>query len=173
MRPMTRDEVRAAIVNTDPPGSRVRLPTWFDEIDWDRLEYLGWRDQRSPRRVYLVTEIDGAAVGVLLEQTPTRAELGSRAMMCDLCRSSRRFNEVALFTARRPSKDRRQRLSGRGLHLCADLDCNVNANRKPSVGRYDPATDELIADRRAGLRARTAAFLVATSETQQTVRRPR
>ncbi|MDG3013265.1 FBP domain-containing protein [Speluncibacter jeojiensis] len=160
---MTRDEVRGAIVNMDPPGGRVRLPTWFDEIAWHKLEYLGWRDQRSPMRAYLVAEVDGAAAGALLRQVPSRAELGSRAMMCDLCRFTRRFNEVAVFTARRASRDKRQRLSGRGLHLCTGLDCNVNVNSKTHLGPLDPTLDELIAARRDGLHVRTAAFLGRTT----------
>ncbi|PPJ15690.1 FBP domain-containing protein [Nocardia nova] len=164
MRAMSRAEVRAAIVNTDPPGSRVRLPGWFDEISWDALEYLGWRDPRSPMRAYLVAEVDGAATGVLLRQAPARAELGSRAMMCDLCRFTRRFNEVSVFTARRAAKDKRQRLSGRGLHLCSGLDCHANVKRAVPLGPLDPPADELIRQRRSGLRSRTIAFLRVISE---------
>lgn len=34
MRPMTREEVRGAIVNLDPAAKRVRLPARFDNVRW-------------------------------------------------------------------------------------------------------------------------------------------
>lgn len=63
MRPMTREEVRGAIVNLDPAAKRVRLPARFDDVRWHRIDYLGWRDPSSPKRAYLVTEADDRARG--------------------------------------------------------------------------------------------------------------
>ncbi|MQP36141.1 FBP domain-containing protein, partial [Rhodococcus erythropolis] len=48
MRLMTRDEVRGAIVNLNPPQTRVRLPSRFDDVTWHKIDYLGWRDLRAP-----------------------------------------------------------------------------------------------------------------------------
>lgn len=171
MRAMTRSEVRAAIVNLDPAQKKVHLPTWFDEVQWHRIDYLGWRDLRAPMRVYLVADIDDRAFGVVLRQNPNQAVLGSRAVMCDLCRFARRFNEVSLFTAQRPSKDKRQRLSTLGLHVCTDLDCSVNVHSKPIVGPLDPPVAETIERRRRGLRERTETFLRSVSELDRTTRR--
>lgn len=170
MRPLTRAEVRAAIVNLDPAQKKVHLPTWFDEVHWRRIDYLGWRDLRAPMRVYLVADVDDEAFGVMLQQNPNQAVLGSRAVMCDLCRFTRRFNEVSLFTAQRPSKDKRQRLSKLGLHVCTDLDCSVNVHSKPIVGPLDPPAEETIERRRQGLRERTAAFLRSVSDPDRTAR---
>ncbi|MBF6572693.1 FBP domain-containing protein [Nocardia farcinica] len=172
MRPLTRDEVRAAIADTDP-GERVRLPTWFDEVTWDRIDYLAWRDPRAPVRAYLVTDIDGTALGALLRQCPSQPALASRALMCDLCRATRRFNEVSLFTARRPAKDKRHRLSTRGLHLCTDLDCHTTVTTPPPTGPHDPPAADVIAARREGLRARTAAFLCSITDTRRPTTRRR
>ncbi|MGF7120493.1 hypothetical protein J2X34_000896 [Rhodococcus sp. BE178] len=80
---MTRAEVRAAIVNLDPAQKKVHLPTWFDEVRWHRIDYLGWRDLRAPMRVYLVADVDDEAFGVILRQNPNQTALGSRAVMCD------------------------------------------------------------------------------------------
>jgi hypothetical protein len=167
---MTRDEVRGAIANLDPAESKVRLPAWFDRVAWDKLDYLGWRDPRAPMRAYLVTDIDGTASGVVLRQSPSRAEHDRRAVMCALCQFMRRFNEVALFAAPRPSTDKRQRLSTLGILLCTDLDCATKVHSAPVTGPLDPPVDEIIQARREGLRARTVAFLRSVSGTRRTVR---
>ncbi|MER6914070.1 FBP domain-containing protein [Streptomyces sp. NPDC000594] len=173
MRPMTREEIRGAIVNLDSTDNRVRLPTWFDDVRWDRVDYLGWRDLRSPQRAYLVTEADDQALGVLLRQAPNDAAHGSRAMMCDLCRFTRRFNEVSLFTARLPSRDKRERLNTVGLLLCTDLDCAVKLHSKPIRQPFDPPVEEMIERRRVGMRSRTITFIHSVSERERTTRRKR
>lgn len=159
MRPLSRDEVRGSIMNLDPPTTRVRLPAWFDEIRWARIDYLGWRDTRAQQRVYLVADVDGEARGVVLRQNPSQPTLAARAVMCDLCRFTRRFNEVALFTAPRASADKRRRLSAVGLLLCADLDCVRAVHRTPVTGPHDPPPEQVVASRRHGLRTRTVDFL--------------
>ena len=171
MRSMTRAEVRASIVNLDPVQKRVHLPVGFDEVRWPRIDYLGWRDLRAPLRVYLVADVEGEALGVMLRQNPNQAAHSSRAVMCDLCRFARRSNEVSLFTAPRPSRDKRQRLSTLGLHVCTDLDCSVNVHSKPIVGPLDPPAEETIERRRQGLRERTAAFLKSASHPEREARR--
>lgn len=171
MRPMTRDEVRTAIANLDPMQKKVHLPTWFDDVQWSRIEYLGWRDLRTPMRAYVVADVDDQALGVVLRQNPNQAVLGSRSVMCELCRFTRRFNEVSLFTAQRPSLDKRQRLSVRGLHVCTDLDCNVMVGIKPLVGPLDPPAEETIERRRQQLRERTTAFLRSVADVERTAQR--
>ncbi|WTZ61214.1 FBP domain-containing protein [Streptomyces sp. NBC_01387] len=170
---MTREEVRGAIVNLDPTEKRVRLPAWFDDVRWHRIDYLGWRDLRAPKRAYLVTEADGQALGVLLRQAPNDAAHGSRAMMCDLCRSTRRFNEVSLFTAQRPSRDKRERLNELGLLLRTDLDCAVKMHTKPIRQGFDRPIDEIIGARREGLRSRTIAFIRSVSDAGRNARHRR
>ncbi|MER7024744.1 MULTISPECIES: FBP domain-containing protein [Streptomyces] len=167
---MTREEVRGAIVNPDPAAKRVRLPVWFDDVRWHQIDYLGWRDLRAPQLAYLVTEADGQAWGALLRQAQNRATPGSRAVMCDLCRSSRRFNEVSLFTARRPSRDKRERLNARGLLLCTDLDCAVKVNTEPVRQGSGPEAGDRVEERREGLRSRTIAFIRSVSDAERTTR---
>ncbi|WGX99024.1 FBP domain-containing protein [Nocardioides sp. L-11A] len=173
MRPLTRAEVRDCIVNLYPATARVRLPAWFDDTRWDRIDYLGWRDTRAQQRAYLVADIDGAAQGVMLRQNPSQPALATRAVMCDLCRFTRRFNEVALFTAPRASTDKRRRLSAVGLLLCADLDCVRNVHRTPTTGPHDPPAEQIVAARRSGLRERTADFLRSVPDTAATRRSSR
>jgi hypothetical protein len=170
---MTREEIRGCLVNPDPAEKKLRLPAWFDDVRWDRIDYLGWRDLRAPQRAYLVTEAAGQPLGVLLRQAPNDAALGSRAVMCDLCRSSRRFNEVSLFTARRPSRDKRQRLNAVGILLCTDLDCAVKINAKPLRGPHFLERGDHLEERREGLRSRAITFIRSVAETDTAVRRGR
>lgn len=172
MHPLTRDEVRRCVVNLDPPSARVRLPAWFDDIRWERIDYLGWRDTRASQRAYLVGVVDGETVGALLRQSPNKPALASRAVMCDLCRFTRRFNEVSLFTAARASLDKRRRLSTVGLLLCTDLDCVRNVHRTPTTGPHDPPPEQIIENRRSGLRSRTTDFLRSVPDTVDVTRRP-
>lgn len=159
MRPMTRDEVRASIVNLYPATARVRLPAGFDDTRWDRIDYLGWRDTRSRHHAYLVADVDGRAYGAILRQNPNQSALASRAVMCDLCRSTRRFNEVSLFTASRASTDKRRRLSTVGLLLCTELDCVRVVHHAPATRSHDRPPEQIIEARRSGLRTRTIDFL--------------
>ena len=85
MRPLTRQETRHAFRNTTTQETKaLRLPATFDTLDWSRLDYLGWRDPRSPLRAYLVALVDDVPHGVMLRQSATRNELASRAVMCVL-----------------------------------------------------------------------------------------
>jgi hypothetical protein len=160
VRPLTRQETRDAFRNTTAHERKVlRLPGAFDSLAWDRLDYLGWRDPRSPLRAYLVALVDDEPHGVLLRQSATRNELANRAVMCALCRFTRRFNEVALFSAARPGDDRRGSLDTLGIYVCTDLDCHTSVHSTPLPGPLDPPAEEIVRARRDGLRARTGAFV--------------
>lgn len=168
MRPMTRDEVRSSIVNLYPATARVRLPAGFDDTRWDGIDYLGWRDTRSRHRAYLVADVEGQACGALLRQNPNQAVHASRAVMCDLCRSTRRFNEVSLFTASRASTDKRRRLSTIGLLLCTELDCFQMVHHAPAARAHDRQPEQIIEARRSGLRSRTIDFLRSVPDASRT-----
>jgi hypothetical protein len=171
VRPLSRAEARSAIVNTEPSEGRIRLPAGFDALRWDDLDYLGWRDPRAPQRAFLVAEgADGRALGAVLRQSPSHAETGGRAVMCALCHFTRRFNEVALFAAPRPSSDKRRRLSTVGILVCTDLDCGRNVLATPVRGPLDPPAEEVVRARRAGLRTRTLAFLHGLTDGTGTAR---
>ncbi|WP_328694670.1 FBP domain-containing protein [Streptomyces sp. NBC_00342] len=60
---MTRDEVRGAIVNPSPAEKKVRLPARFDDVRWHRIDYLGWRDLRAPKRAVITEANDQPGPG--------------------------------------------------------------------------------------------------------------
>ncbi len=124
MRPLTEDQVRAALVNaTRDERERLAVAADFLFVDWDHLDFLAWRDPRTRSRGYIITEHGGEAVGVVL-----RAADGSghaRSAMCNLCHTLQPGNQVALLTARKAG-DAGDRGDSVGTYVCADLSCHEN-----------------------------------------------
>jgi hypothetical protein len=74
MEQLTDSGIRKSFVNaTRSEVSALNLPAGFARLDWDNLDYLGWRDPKMPQRGYLVTPLDGKPVGVLLRAPETSA----------------------------------------------------------------------------------------------------
>lgn len=123
MRALTEADVRAGFVNADADELRVmEMPHDFVLTDWDYLDFFAWRDPSVPRRGYILAEIDGGIVGVVLRATDTgRARNG----MCNICHSLQPGNQVALFSARRAG-DAGARGDSVGTYICADLSCHEN-----------------------------------------------
>ncbi|MCT1478967.1 FBP domain-containing protein [Microbacterium sp. p3-SID336] len=161
MRTWTVAELRTALRNaSDRERRTMQLPKGMVP-DWPQLDYLGWRDPRAPQRGYLFVERDGALEGILLRHSRVAA-VPSRAVMCTLCRIPRRFDQVVLFTATGESSERA--LSSRGTQLCADLDCHTRVNALRPTSPLEPEAEELVAERRAGLRERAQAFVADVLE---------
>jgi len=155
MRPLTEDQVRAVLVNASPDErDRLAVAADFLFVDWDHLDFLAWRDPRTRSRGYIVTERDGAAVGVVL-----RAADGSghaRSAMCNLCHTLQPGNQVALLTARRAG-DAGDRGDSVGTYMCADLSCHENVRLAAPLA---PNEIRASVDRRIdGTRHRVEAFV--------------
>ncbi len=61
MEPVSAAEIRGGFVNsTKSLVKAMTLPRDFDELPWESLDYLGWRDPKAPARAYLVVPRDGA-----------------------------------------------------------------------------------------------------------------
>jgi hypothetical protein len=75
MDPLTEKQIRASFVNASRrEANDATLPVLAD-LDWDRLDYLGWRDRRAPLAAYAVVPVDGEPVGVLLRSAAFVAEV--------------------------------------------------------------------------------------------------
>ena len=69
MLPVSENDIRASFVNaTRKELGDLALPPGFADLNWDRLDYLGWRDPKYAKRAWLVVPVDGAQVGVVLRQ---------------------------------------------------------------------------------------------------------
>lgn len=130
MRPIDEREIRASLINASrKEASSLNLPAGLAEIDFDRLDYLGWNDPKFARRAYVVTEVDGVLTGVLLQRAEQR--VASRAQ-CSWCDDVTLRNDVQLFTARKAGA------AGRngdtiGTLACAEFGCSHNVRRLPPL----------------------------------------
>lgn len=162
MQPLTPADIVGSFVNTTKgEASRVPMPGLHDVL-WNEREYLGWRDQQSPQRGYLVHWVDERPVGLVLRASEFSLRPGIAAM-CAWCRITRRSDEISLFSAPRAGQ------SGRdgntiGTYACDDLACShLIRILPPATPLQDP--DELLASRIEGLVSRVQAFTADVMKT--------
>ena len=158
MRPASQQDIRACMANCSAgEASRMVFPAGFDDIRWENLEYLGWRDPKAPLRGYLVvrTDGDGDVVGIALRAPDG---VSRKSVMCTLCHSTHSGGNVALFVARRGGPAGRNGNTV-GTYICADLECSRYARlAKPTPSVWpEPGVD--IEQRINGLQHRTVAFV--------------
>ena len=156
MLPITEKSLRASFVNASRKEvGDLSLPSDFETIDWDQLDYLGWRDPKIGRRAYVVVpSLDGDLIGILLRQAD--ASPRSRAQ-CSWCQDVKLPNDVVLFTARRSGKAGRNGNTV-GTLICEDFQCSRNVRTTPPLA-YEGFDVEAARQKRIdGLQLRAAAF---------------
>lgn len=167
MHALTEQQIRAAFVNASRrEAANATLPD-LDAVDWDNLDFLGWRDRRAPLSSYVVAEVDGELIGVLLraaERTGKR-----RKAVCGWCEDVIATDDVGLYVARRAGAAGRKG-DTIGTLLCTDFRCSTNVRRKPTRTEAGQATDEELLIMRelriAGLQERSARFLREVARTR-------
>ncbi|WP_413318190.1 FBP domain-containing protein [Agrococcus sp. 1P02AA] len=156
MLPITTTDLRAAFVNASRKEvSSITLPDWFDDADWDALDYLGWRDPKIARRAYVVAPtLDGEPVGILLR----RADAAPRARaQCSWCQDVRLPNDVAFYSAKLAGAAGRNGNTV-GTLLCEEFECSRNVRTLPPLA-YEGYDREAARLRRIDeLRMRAAGF---------------
>lgn len=155
MNRLTESDLRASIVNaTKREVADLSLPLDFAETAWDRLDYYGFRDRKSPRRAVVVAELDGRPVGVMLRQaeaTPrTRAQ-------CSWCQDVNLTNEVVFYAAKRAGEAGRKG-DTIGTLLCAEFGCSANVRKLPPMAYIGFDVEAARLARIEGLRERSSAF---------------
>ena len=129
MQNLTEAQIRASFINTTrSERTRASMPD-FDELVWDKLDYLGWRDRKQPQIGYVVGVVDGEPVGVMLRQSDTRPR--SRAQ-CTWCTDVTLPNDVVLFAARRAG-DAGRRGDTVGTLVCSGFECSRNVRKLPPL----------------------------------------
>ncbi|MDT0158282.1 FBP domain-containing protein [Microbacterium sp. ARD32] len=156
MRPIDERAIRASFRNASRKEvSSLNLPPDFDEIDFEKLDYLGWFDPKMPKRAYVIAEIDDGNVGILLQRTEQRTV---RRAQCAWCDDVTLRNDVQFFSARKAGA------AGRngdtiGTLICANFGCSANVRKLPPLA-YEGYDRELARDlRMLRLREHVASFV--------------
>ncbi|WP_300265678.1 FBP domain-containing protein [Microbacterium sp.] len=130
MRPIDEREIRASLINASrKEASVLSLPPALSEIDFEQLDFLGWSDAKFARRAYVVTEVDGALTGILLQRAEQRVL--ARAQ-CSWCEDVTLRHDVQFFSARKAGP------AGRngdtiGTLACSEFGCSKNVRRLPPL----------------------------------------
>lgn len=168
MTPLTDAQIRASFVNaTRREITHANLPD-LDELRWDRLEYLGWRDRKAPLVAYVVAELEGVPTGIVL-RAADRSGGRTRQAMCAWCEDVVEIDDVGLFTARRAGAVGRKGDSI-GTLICGDFRCSKNVRRTPTASEAGSNIAEvrelIVADRIEGLRERSTTFVAEVARTR-------
>jgi hypothetical protein len=85
MRQITPEQIRSSFINASrSEAAKLNLPKEFDALEWDSLDFLGWRDHKMPLRGYLVVPGPGGLTGIML-RAPEGAAKKNRSVLCELC----------------------------------------------------------------------------------------
>jgi hypothetical protein len=158
MLALTEGTIRASLVNaTRKEVSDLTLPPGFADLDWDRLDFLGWRDPKLAKRSYVVVPAPDGAVGLVL----TRAEAAphSRAQ-CSWCQDVRLPNDVVLYAAKRSGAAGRKGDTV-GTLVCESFQCSQNVRKPPPVAYIGFDVEAARRDRIRTLQVRAAGFAAA------------
>ena len=163
MNPLTEKQIRASFVNASKrEATQATLPD-LDSLDWDRLDYLGWRDRRAPLAAYAVVPVDGEPVGILLRSSDAKTGGPRKRAVCAWCEDVIATNDVSLFVAKRAGAAGRNGNTV-GTLICADFACSQNARRRPTIVEAGADAAAVVARRIAGLQDRSARFVAAVAQ---------
>jgi hypothetical protein len=157
---LTPDQIRRAMVNCSRSEvAGMVLPPGLNDVPWNDLEFLGWRDARAPLRGYLVSWRAERPVGVLVRAAESTMPRRTAAV-CMLCRSGQSANNISLFTTRRSGPAGRKGDTV-GTYICADLGCSRNVRIDKATASFRPDPGRTVEERIGGLQSRLDAFLDA------------
>ena len=155
MRQLTEDDIRAVFANANDDELRLlTLAADFMLTDWDHLDFLAWRDPRTRGRGYLIGEIEGRAVGVVMRAAEGSSRAGSA--FCNVCRTMQPADQVSLFSARKAG-DAGLRGDTVGTYMCTDLSCHENVRLAAPLAPNEVRTS--VDARIDGTRRRAESFI--------------
>jgi hypothetical protein len=168
MTPLDEKQLRSCFVNASKrEANQATLPD-LAALDWDRLDYLGWRDRKAPLVAYVVVPgADGEPVGVRLRAGDAKGGRPRRKGVCAWCEDVVATADVSLYVARRGGAPGRHG-NTIGTLICTDFRCSRNVRRVPLLAEAatPEAKAELTARRVEGLRERAARFAAEVASTR-------
>ncbi|MDQ0662460.1 hypothetical protein QFZ35_000958 [Arthrobacter ulcerisalmonis] len=158
MQSVTPQQIRSSFVNASrSEAAKLTLPRNFDSLNWDSLEFLGWRDEKMPLRGYLVVPAAKGLMGILL-RAPEGGARKNRSVLCELCRDVFSKEDVLLWVAKRAGQPGRDGNTV-GTLICADFLCCGNVRKEPPANEINPDPAAVVERQIQGLQDRTAQFL--------------
>jgi hypothetical protein len=126
MLPVNEQQLRSSFVNASQRERKELTLPDLANLRWDDLDYLGWRDRKNPNQGYVIAEVDGELVGVLLR----KADGGVRSRpQCSWCEDVHLPNEVVFFIAKRAGAAGRNG-NTLGTLVCAGFECSANVRKR-------------------------------------------
>ncbi|KQQ66195.1 FBP domain-containing protein [Microbacterium sp. Leaf320] len=158
MRPIDERTLRASFLNASRKEvSDLTLPPGLADVDFEKLDYLGWVDPKLPRRSYVVAWVDDVLTGVMLQRAEQRVI--ARAQ-CSWCEDVTLRNDVQLYVARKAGPAGRKG-DTIGTLVCTEFGCSKNVRVLPPLA-YDGYDRELAREMRTvRLQEHVAAFIAA------------
>lgn len=169
MRELDETLIRRSFVNASRKEvADLKLPAEFDALEWESLDYLGWRDPKIAKRAYLVLPTGLASdgdrdhsaaagdglIGVMLRQ----AEAAPRTRaQCSWCQDVRLPNDVVFYAAKRAGAAGRNG-NTIGTLICSEFQCSANVRTPPPPAYIGYDIEAARQERIAALRDRVAAF---------------
>jgi hypothetical protein len=129
MQPITEQAIRASFINASQRERKELSIPPLDTLDWNKLDFLGWRDSKFALLGYAIVELDGAPTGILLRQADGRPR--SRPQ-CSWCEDVTLPNDVAFFSAKRTGPAGRKGDTV-GTLVCSNFECCYNVRKAPPV----------------------------------------
>jgi hypothetical protein len=125
MDALTEAELRGCFVNcTQGEAARMTLPGPLDEVYWEQLDFLGWRDAKADQRAYIVVPRPDGPVGIMLRRPQRRGGKSLlRSSMCSICLTVHASSGVTHFVAPKAGPAGRAGNSV-GNYICSDLQCS-------------------------------------------------
>lgn len=158
MQKISPQQIRSSFVNASrSEAAKLNLPRHFDSLDWDNLEFLGWRDEKMPQRGYLVVPHQGKLTGIML-RAPEGGSGKKRVVLCELCRDVFSKDDVYLWVAKRAGQSGRDGNTV-GTLICAEFGCSANVRKEPPANEINPDPAAVVLRQIAALESRTAKFL--------------
>lgn len=158
MQKITAQQIRSSFINASrSEAAKLTLPKNFESIEWDSLEFLGWRDEKMPQRGYLVLPVNGKPTGIML-RAPEGGSGKKRAVLCELCRDVFSKADVYLWVAKRAGQSGKDGNTV-GTLICAEFGCSANVRKEPPVNEINPDPAAVVLKQIAGLEFRAGQFL--------------
>ena len=129
MQPITDQAIRASFINASQRERKELSLPKLDTIDWDNIDYLGWRDSKFVQVGYVVVELDGEPTGIMMRQAD--AHTRSRPQ-CSWCEDITLPNDVVFFSVRRTGPAGRKGDTV-GTFVCSNFECSYNVRKAPPV----------------------------------------